>query len=100
MGRLRAREGDPIRKSHKILTDYYAKLYEKDVLLKRILDKVPSAKLNREYKELKQRLSDLPEVTILNLIYQKTKYEGMANDAEFSSLSMRITGKPAIATRC
>ena len=73
----------------KILTDYYAKLYEKDVLLKRILDKVPSAKLTREDKELKQRLSDLPEVTILNLIYQKTKYEGMANDAEFSSLSMR-----------
>jgi len=50
---------------------------------------VPSAKLTREDKELKQRLSDLPEVTILNLIYQKTKYEGMANDAEFSSLSMR-----------
>ena len=73
----------------KILTDYYAKLYEKDVLLKRILDKVPSAKLTREDKELKQRLSDLPEVTILNLIYQKTKYEGMANDAEFSSLSMQ-----------
>jgi len=73
----------------KILTDYYVKLYEKDVLLKRILDKVPSAKLTREDKELKQRLSDLPEVTILNLIYQKTKYEGMANDAEFSSLSMR-----------
>jgi NTE family protein len=73
----------------KILTDYYAKLYEKDVLLKRILDKVPSAKLTREDRELKQRLSDLPEVTILNLIYQKAKYEGMANDAEFSSLSMR-----------
>src|SRR6185295_5401904 len=45
----------------KILTDYYVKLYEKDVLLKRILDKVPSAKLTREDKELKQRLSDLPE---------------------------------------
>lgn len=67
----------------------YEKLYAKDMLLKRILDKVPDAMLTREEKDLKMRVSDLPEVTILNLIYQKTKYESMANDFEFSALSMK-----------
>src|SRR5205085_12396368 len=59
------------------------------VLLKSILDKMPEATLAPEEKALKERLSDLPEVTILNLIYQKSNYEGMANDFEFSAASMR-----------
>ena len=37
----------------------------------------------------RDELSDLPELTILQLIYQQKAYEGHAKDYEFSGTSMR-----------
>ena len=38
---------------------------------------------------LRDKLADLPEITILHLIYQQKAYEGHAKDHEFSGTSMR-----------
>ena len=43
----------------------------------------------REERTLKHQLSDLPEFTILQLIYQQKAYESHAKDYEFSGTSMR-----------
>ncbi|HEY4136673.1 MAG TPA: patatin-like phospholipase family protein [Alphaproteobacteria bacterium] len=51
--------------------------------------KVPKAKLTDEERIMLKQLSDLPEATILQLIYQQKSYEGDAKDYEFSGTSMR-----------
>jgi NTE family protein len=53
------------------------------------LTKVPEASLSEEERRLKQELSDLPEISILHIIYQQKAYEGHAKDYEFSGTSMR-----------
>jgi NTE family protein len=51
--------------------------------------KVPDADLTDEERVMKAKLADLPEATILQLIYQQRTYEGDAKDYEFSGTSMR-----------
>jgi NTE family protein len=53
------------------------------------LAKVPDDKLSDEERKLRDELADLPEITILHLIYQQKAYEGHAKDYEFSGTSMR-----------
>ena len=43
----------------------------------------------RTSARLRDELADLPEITILQLIYQQKAYEGHAKDYEFSGTSMR-----------
>ena len=38
---------------------------------------------------LKVELANLPEITILHMVYQQKAYEGHAKDHEFSGTSMR-----------
>jgi NTE family protein len=38
---------------------------------------------------MKQQLADLPDVSVLHLIYQQMTHEGQAKDYEFSGTSMR-----------
>jgi NTE family protein len=45
--------------------------------------------LREEERRLRDDLQDLPEITILQLIYQQKAYEGHAKDHEFSATSMR-----------
>ena len=40
-------------------------------------------------RRLRDELATLPEITILQLIYQQKAYEGHAKDYEFSGTSMR-----------
>jgi hypothetical protein len=47
------------------------------------------ARLTDEERRLKDELADLPEIAILQLIYQQKSYEGHAKDYEFSGTSMR-----------
>ena len=49
----------------------------------------PRTALSDEERRLKEELSDLPEITILHIIYQQKAYEGHAKDYEFSGTSMR-----------
>jgi NTE family protein len=46
-------------------------------------------KLTDRERELRDELADLPEITILQMIYQQKAYEGHAKDHEFSATSMR-----------
>lgn len=70
-------------------TDLFRRMHKLKTHLLQALDKVPAADLSAEERKLKAELGDLPEITILQLIYQQKAYEGHAKDYEFSGTSMR-----------
>jgi NTE family protein len=70
-------------------TDVYRRIHNLKLLLAKALGKVPSDQLNDEDKRRLGELADLPELTILHIIYQQKAYEGHAKDYEFSGTSMR-----------
>ena len=70
-------------------TDVYRRIHTWKTRLCRALDKVPEELLSDEERRLKSELADLPEITILQIIYQQKAYEGHAKDYEFSGTSMR-----------
>jgi NTE family protein len=51
--------------------------------------RIPEEKLTDQDRQLKSELPDLPDITILQIIYQQKAYEGHAKDYEFSGTSMR-----------
>src|SRR5262249_23626501 len=69
-------------------TDVYRKTNALKTALYEALCKVPDEKLTDRERDLRNQLSDLPEMTILQLIYQQKAYEGHAKDYEFSATSM------------
>jgi len=73
----------------RLVTDYFKRIYAKDLLMKRLLDRLPEDILQPDEKAEKQRLAHLPAFTILHLIYQQAAYEGQAKDYDFSTTSMR-----------
>jgi NTE family protein len=70
-------------------TDVYRRLHTWKKKLQRALDKVPEDKLSDEERMLRNELATMPDITILQLIYQQKAYEGHAKDYEFSGTSMR-----------
>ena len=70
-------------------TDLYRRIHSWKTRLKQALAKIPLELLSEDEKRLQEQLSDLPEVAILQLIYQQKSYEGHAKDYEFSGTSMR-----------
>jgi NTE family protein len=70
-------------------TDVYRRLHALKMRLARTLAKLPDAELSDEERRLRDELADLPEITILHIIYQQKAYEGHAKDYEFSGTSMR-----------
>ena len=70
-------------------TDVYRRIHTWKTRLHLALDKVPPESLTDQERALKAQLADLPEFTILQLIYQQKAYEGHAKDYEFSGTSMR-----------
>jgi NTE family protein len=70
-------------------TDTYTRIHTWKTLLHMALEKVPEDSLSERERALKAQLADLPEFTILQLIYQQKAYEGHAKDYEFSGTSMR-----------
>jgi NTE family protein len=70
------------------VTDMFARLMRWKNRCHDILQKVPEELLTPEEREMRDKLSDLPRATILQLIYQKQAYEGAARDYEFSADSM------------
>jgi NTE family protein len=53
------------------------------------LEKVPKELMSDEEGGIYNHLSSMPQITILQLIYQQKAYEGHAKDYEFSGTSMR-----------
>ena len=58
-------------------------------MLDKALQKIPDDQLSEHERRCATNLADLPEITILHMIYQQKAYEGDAKDYEFSGTSMR-----------
>ncbi|WP_426535382.1 patatin-like phospholipase family protein [Bradyrhizobium sp. McL0615] len=70
-------------------TDVYKQMNNLKTDLHKALQKVPEDRLSEHERSLRDRLADLPEITILQMIYQQKAYEGDSKDHEFSATSMR-----------
>ena len=70
------------------VTDMFARLQRWKSRAYEALVKVPYADLTEEQRAMREKLADLPQATILQLIYQQKSYEGNARDYEFSADSM------------
>ena len=70
-------------------TDVYKMRHELKSELFQALKKIPTADLTDQQRKRLEELRDLPEMTILHLIYQQKPYEGQAKDYEVSAASMR-----------
>ena len=70
-------------------TDLFRRIHSWKKRLFDALAKLSDEQLSETEKALKAQLADLPEITILQLIYQQKAYEGHAKDYEFSGTSMR-----------
>lgn len=70
-------------------TDVYRRTHNLKAHLYKALAKIPDDQLSEEERELKDQISNLPEIAILQLIYQQKAYEGDSKDHEFSGTSMR-----------
>lgn len=69
-------------------TDVYRQLHDWKSRLHALLKKMPNELLSDDERYLRHQLSEMPEITILHLIYQQKSYEGHAKDYEFSRTSM------------
>jgi NTE family protein len=70
-------------------TDVYRNIHNLKMLLAKALAKIPQENLSDDDRRRLDQLADLPEITILHIIYQQKAYEGHAKDYEFSGTSMR-----------
>lgn len=70
-------------------TDLYAQIHGLKKEIHQALASLPESALTEAQKKRRDELADLPEILILQLIYQKRAYENHANDYEFSAASMR-----------
>jgi NTE family protein len=70
-------------------TDVYRRMHNLKTQLSQALAKVPEDRLDDRERRVKAELADLPELTILQIIYQQKAYEGHAKDYDFSGTSMR-----------
>jgi len=70
-------------------TDVFRKVHAWKARLREALLKMPPELMTDEDRRMFEELEHQPEMTILQLIYQQTAYEGHAKDFEFSAVSMQ-----------
>ena len=70
-------------------TDMFRKLQKWKRRTHAALARIPEDQLSDDEQRWMVELDNLPEMTILHLIYQQKAYEGHAKDHEFSGTSMR-----------
>jgi NTE family protein len=70
-------------------TDMFRKLQKWKRRTHAALARIPEDQLSDDERRWMEQLDNLPEMTILHLIYQQKAYEGHAKDHEFSGTSMR-----------
>ena len=70
-------------------TDAYTRLRRWQLRLKSALARLPEETLTEDERAMRRRLSRLPRIAILHLIYQQKAYEGQAKDYEFGPETMR-----------
>jgi NTE family protein len=96
-GRLPRDMGDVLARQKEIqyssrtrmVTDLYKQRYQQNLLIKRLIDKVPDGDLSDEERAVKASLAAQPSITLLHLIYRQAAYETQASDYDFSAASMR-----------
>lgn len=90
LGDVFARAKDIANSSRtRMATDIYRQIHSLRSELHRALEKIPPELLTEEERRRKKELSDMPQITLLHLIYQQKSYEGFSKDHEFSASSMR-----------
>ena len=90
MAEVTARQKDIMYSSRtRLTTDHYRQTYMLKKRMRDLLARIPEADLREEDMALKRQVSDLPQISIIQLIYQQAAYEGDAKDYEFSATSMR-----------
>ena len=70
-------------------TDAYTRQRRTQLQLKHALERLPEAALTVEDRAMLAGLRDLPQLTILQMVYQAKAYEGQAKDYEFGPETMR-----------
>ncbi|MDB5375353.1 MAG: Patatin-like phospholipase [Belnapia sp.] len=70
-------------------TDAFTRQRHWQVQLRQALAKVPEAALTDAEKAMRERLATLPQLAILQLVYQAKAYEGQSKDYEFGPETMR-----------
>jgi NTE family protein len=70
-------------------TDVYKRMNNLKTELFKALSKIPEDQLSDQERATRDSLVHLPEITILQMIYQQKAYEGDSKDHEFSATSMR-----------
>ncbi|MEH2512961.1 NTE family protein [Nitrobacteraceae bacterium AZCC 1564] len=70
-------------------TDVYRRMNNLKADFYKALLKIPEHELSDHERMLRDKFADLPEITILQMIYQQKSYEGDSKDYEFSATSMR-----------
>lgn len=73
----------------RLVTDYFRQKHDRDVMLRKLLAKIPHEQLDPAERALKASCETMPQATILEMIYQQAAYESQAKDYEFSADSMR-----------
>jgi NTE family protein len=79
-------------------TDVFRRIQRWKTLCHQALAKVPEERLSEHERRLKEELSDLPEILILQIIYQQKACEGHAKDYEFSAPRCASIGRAATRT--
>jgi NTE family protein len=76
-------------------TDVYRRIHIWKARLSAALQKISDDRLSDDERRLRDELATLPEITILQLIYQQKAYEGHAKDYDFRARPCASTGKAA-----
>jgi NTE family protein len=72
----------------RLVTDTFKREFALKNRLRKLLDRMPPELLTEEDRAERERLRDLPQLSLLELIYEHTAYEGQSRDFEFSRRSM------------
>ncbi len=73
----------------RMVSDVYTRRNQQNLMIKRLLEKVPEGDLSDEEITLKRQLEAQPKVKLVHLIYRPAAWETQAKDYEFSGISMR-----------
>jgi NTE family protein len=72
----------------RLVTDYFKREFALKNRLRKLLDRMPPDLLTEEDRAEQEQLRELPQLSLLELIYEHTAYEGESRDFEFSRRSM------------
>lgn len=80
----------------RLTTDYYKALFRQKVQLRGLLARMPEAALTDDDRTLRDALSDLPTVNIVQMVLQQHAWEGQARDYDFSRETMEAHGEAGL----